>query len=487
MSLPGVNGASSSTQRVAVVGGGITGLAAAHKLTERGASVRLFEASPRLGGVLETEVCDGFRIERGSDSFITNRPWAVELCRRIGFADELIRTNDAFRKTFVVCRGRLREVPEGFLLMAPSRIGSVLTTPILSPLGKLRLAWEYFVPRKAAGPDADESLADFVRRRLGREAFERLVQPLVGGIYTADAERLSLRATLPRFLDMERDHGSLIRAARHEARTKPRGEAAEVSGARYSLFVTPRRGLTSLVEAIAARLPAGSAALNTPVDRVLRRADGRWDVMFSSGAAETFDGVVVASPAPVATRQLAELDAELSTELGRIPYAGAAVVSLGFRREQIDHPLDGFGFVVPEIERRRILACSFSSVKFAGRAPDGHELFRVFVGGARHPEMLDLEDAELVRLVREELAALLGVRGEPVVARVGRYRGAMPQYHVGHLKIVERIEARVAQLPGLELAGNAYRGVGIPDSIHSGEDAADRLLSAKATRVETPV
>lgn len=470
--------------RVAVVGGGITGLAAALRLTERGATVRLFEASPRLGGVLETETCDGFQIERGSDSFITNRPGAIDLCNRIGFADELIRTNDAFRKTFVVCRGRLRDVPEGFLLMAPSRMASVLTSPVLSPLGKLRLAWEYFVPRKRADADSDESLASFVRRRLGREAFDRLVQPLVGGIYTADAEKLSLRATLPRFLEMERVHGSLIRAARHEARTKPRGEAAEVSGARYSLFVTPRRGLTSLVEAIAGRLAAGCVALNTPVERVARRPDGLWDVALREGA-EHFDAVILANPAPVAAKQLAEVDAELASELGRIPYAGAAVVSIGFRREQIGHALDGFGFVVPEIEQRRILACSFSSVKFAGRAPEGHELFRVFVGGARHPEMLNLSDDELQRITREELGELLGVKGPPVVARISRYRGAMPQYHVGHMKLVERIEARTQALAGLELAGNAYRGVGIPDSIQGGEEAAERVLAhTSAPRVE---
>jgi len=471
-----VNGPVENSPRVAVVGGGITGLAAALRLVERGAKVRLFEASPRLGGVLETETCDGFQIERGSDSFITNRPWAVDLCKRIGMADELIRTNDAFRKTFVVCRGRLCEVPEGFLLMAPSRIGSVLASPVLSPLGKLRLAWEYFVPRKAADADSDESLASFVRRRLGREAFDRLVQPLVGGIYTADAEKLSLRATLPRFLDMERDHGSLIRAARHEARNKPHGEAAEVSGARYSLFVTPRRGLTSLVEAIAARLPAGCVALNTPVERISRRPDGSWDVVLGEGS-EPFDGVILANPAPVAARQLADVDAELAGELGRIPYAGAAVVSIGFRREQIGHALDGFGFVVPEVEGRKILACSFSSVKFAGRAPAGHELFRVFVGGARHPEMLDLSDDDLQRITCEELGELLDVKGTPVMARVARYRGAMPQYHVGHIKLVEGIEARTKAMAGLELAGNAYRGVGIPDSIHSGEAAAERVLA----------
>ena len=259
-------------RRVAVIGGGISGLAAAHRLTELDPAIEivLFEAADRLGGVLQTSRRDGYLLDHSADSFITNLPWALDLCRRIGLADELIHTSETGRRALVVHRGKLYPVPEGFTLMAAAKIWPVLSTPILSPWGKLRLAMEYFVPRRT--DDGDESLASFARRRLGNQVFERLVQPLAAGIYTADAERLSVAAAFPRFREMERRHGSLIRAARYEAK---RGSAAaeQASGARYSLFVAPREGLTSLVEAIARRLPEGSVRLNSPIERLTARAN----------------------------------------------------------------------------------------------------------------------------------------------------------------------------------------------------------------------
>lgn len=462
-------------QSVAVIGGGISGLAAAHRLTEiaPGLQVRLFEAGPKLGGVLETEYRDGFQIELGSDSFITNKPGAVELCERIGFADELVTTNDQFRKTLIVHQGQLRQLPQGFLLMAPSQLWSVLTTPILSLKGKLRLAWEFFLPpRKQTG---EESIAQFARRRLGREAYDRIVQPLVGGIYTGDSEKLSLEATLPRFVRMEQECGGLIRGAWRETRHNRRERAS--SGARYSLFVTPRRGLASLVQAVAERLPPDCVSLNAPVSSLSREGD-LWRVAFDSDREpETFDAVILALPAGAASRITRELDAELSRRLAEIPYAGAAVISLGYEREQIKHPLDAFGFVVPEVENRRILAASFSSVKFPDRAPKDKVLLRAFVGGAKQPEMLELSDAEMEAVVQEELDALLGVRGLPLFCCVGRYLDKMPQYHLGHRQRVEAIESRAAALPGLQLAGNAYHGVGIPDCITSGEQAAQQLVA----------
>ncbi len=248
----------STTRRVAVIGGGIAGLAAAHRLIELAPNCRLtlLEAGPRLGGVLSTVHRDGFQVEQSADNFITTIPWGVELCRRLGLRDQLIQTNPAFRRTFVVRRGRLYRLPDGFLMMAPTRLWPLAVTPILSPLGKLRAAWEYFIRPKT--DDADESMAAFVRRRLGREAFDRLVEPLVGAVYAADMEKLSVQSTLPRFRDMERQHGSLIRAMR--AQRKHRRNAPSESGARYSMFVTLRDGLGSLVDALAARLPEGSVS-----------------------------------------------------------------------------------------------------------------------------------------------------------------------------------------------------------------------------------
>jgi oxygen-dependent protoporphyrinogen oxidase len=481
--LRAVSSSSTQPRSIAVIGGGITGLAAAHRLIELEPTldVKLFEAGPSLGGVLQTERQDGYLLELSADNFITNVPWALDLCRRIGFGDQLIETREAQRRAFVMRDGRLLPVPDGFMLMAPNKVWPVLSSPILSLPGKLRMLWEWFVRRRT--DNSDESLSSFVRRRFGREVFERLVQPLVGGIYTADSDKLSLRATLPRFIEMERRHGSLIRAVRNEAREKKeRGEKDQESGARYSLFVAPREGMSSLVEALAARLPAGAVQLNSPVERITRHEAGGWLVSLAGrrdAAQIHFDAVIVASPAPAAAKMLAEVDRDLSKDLQKIPYAGSAVALLGYRRDQVEHRLDGFGFVVPEVEHRQILAGSFSSIKFNGRAPDGHVLLRIFMGGAARPDLVHLPDETLQSIVAREIGPLLGIHGEPELFRVGRWGGHMPQYHLGHVELVQRIEDRAASLGNLHLAGNAYHGVGIPNCIHSGEQAAERLVAVK--------
>jgi oxygen-dependent protoporphyrinogen oxidase len=363
------------------------------------------------------------------------------------------------------------------MLLAPARLWPLVTTPLLSPWGKLRLLAEYFVPRRSGG--GDESLASFARRRLGREAFERIVQPLVGGIYTADPEKLSLHATLPRFVEMERRYGSLIRGASAGGTNAASGNSE--SGARYGLFVAPRDGLSSLVDAIAARLPAGSVHLKSPVARITASDDGRWTVTLAGESLPiACDAVIVATGAPQAAAMLRDLDSRLAVDLGRIEYAGTSIVSLAYRREQIAHPLDGFGFVVPAIEKRRILAGSFASVKFAGRAPEGTVLVRVFIGGACQRELADLPDDVLRTIATEELRDLLGTTGEPQLALVARWPRSMPQYHVGHAALVDAIDRRVSRWPGLALAGNAYHGVGIPNCIHSGETAAEHVAAQLA-------
>lgn len=467
----------SAAARVAVVGGGIAGLAAAHLLREIAPSleVALFEAGHRLGGALQTEHQDGYLLELGADNFITNVPWGVELCRRLGIAEQLLPTRPSQRRAMVIHRRRLVPVPAGFHLLAPSRIMPIVQTPLLSWPGKLRLLAEWLIPRRR--DTADESLASFARRRLGREAFERLVQPLVAGIYTADAEKLSMQAALPRFLEMERRHGGLIRAARRQDQS----DGADSSGARYGLFVAPRGGMASLVDALAARLPPGTVRLNTPVCEIKPAGDGGWHVSIGGGA-ERFQSVVVATPAHAAAGLIGGFDADLAASLREIPYAGSAIVLVGYRREQIAHPLESFGFVVPAIERRGILAGSFSSVKFEGRAPEGRVLVRVFLGGADRPDQLELADDALRRIAIDELAELLGTRGEPELTRVVRWPASMPQYYLGHVQLVERIESLAARYATLALAGNAYHGVGVPNCIHSGEQAAERIAVAVASR-----
>lgn len=458
-----------------MIGGGISGLAAAHRLHQLlpDSGVRLFEAGPRLGGALETRRSSGLVLEQGADSFLTREPWAVDLCRELGLGDELLPTSRENRRALVVCRGRLVPVPEGFVLMQPRSLGGVLRSPALSWGGKLRVLAESLIrPRIGAGDAAsDESVASFATRRLGREAFERLVEPLVGGIYVADAGDLSLAATFPEFLEAEREHGSLLRAWR--ARGNPTSEAD--AGARYGAFVTLKSGVGALVDALAASLPPDCVRTATPISEISASEEGRWRVATAAGDAEQFDGVIVAAPAARAAMMLKAVDPDLASSLGRIKAASSAVVTLVFEQSQISRPLDGFGFVVPRIENRAILAASFPSVKFAARGPSELVPVRVFLGGALRPDMIDMSDAELAAMAQRELAELIGTRGEPRAAYVARWRDAMPQYQVGHLQIVEAIEQRMKAHRGLEIAGNSYRGVGIPQCIRSGCDAAQRL------------
>lgn len=465
-----------TNKRVAVVGGGISGLAAAHRVHELAPDVELLllEAAPRLGGVLETVRTDGYLIERGADNFITTPGWGIDLCRRVGLGDQLLQTNHEHRHAFVVCRGRLRRIPEGFVIMAPSRIWPVVTTPILSPWGKLRMAWEYFIPKRQE--EGDESLASFVTRRFGRETYDRLVQPLIGGIYTGDPTKLSVRSTMPRFQDMERDHGSLIRAVWKQA-SKPKAQMQGGSGARYSMFMTLRDGITSLIDTLAARLPAGAVRTSTPVTRLARAPAGGWQVTIGGAKPETLhcDAVVLAPKAPAAARLMAEIHPQLADQLASITHASCSIVSLGYRREQISHPMDGFGFVVPQVENRKVLSGSFSSVKYPGRAPEGSALVRAFIGGEMQPELAALPDDQLVAVAHAELGQLLGISGEPNMVLISRYEQAMPQYYVGHGERIRQVEAALEQLPGLYFTGNAFGGVGIPFCIYKSEKVAEKV------------
>ncbi len=471
--------------RLVVVGGGVSGLAAAHRAMElareRGTALELtvLEAGDRLGGTIQTERREGFLVECGPDSFLSEKPWALALCRRLGLESRLIGTDDRFRRTFVVFGGRLHPLPDGFQLLAPTRFRPFVTSSLFSWPGKLRMACDLVLPR---GSDPDESLGAFVRRRLGREALERVAQPLVAGIYTADPDDLSLQATMPRFLEVERRDRSLILGLWRAARRAP-GQHAGTSGARWSLFVTMADGMEELIRVLATRLPAGAVRLKERVTGVSRE-DGAWRVVTAAGSAFEADAIVLAPEAHQVARMLRYVDPGLAHLLEGIAYASSATVTLAYRRGDIHHPLDGFGFVVPRIERRPIIAATFSSVKYAGRAPEGHALLRVFMGGALNESVLAADDGALVAMVRAQLAELLGVTSEPLFTRVARHPRAMPQYHVGHAARAEAIERAVARHPGLRLVGGAYRGVGIADCVRSGEDAALALLGgAEGERV----
>lgn len=473
----------STPRHVIVVGAGMAGLAAAEAVSgdltaDAKPLVTVVESSGRTGGVLATVQRDGWLVERSADTFLAARPEAIEIARRIGLEPEFVGVDPAVRRALIWGRRGACPAPDGFRLLAPSSIGSILGTPLLSPAGRLRMLAEPFVPvRRPPSGDDDESLEAFVVRRLGREAFERLVQPLAAGIWTADPSRLSMAAACPEFFAMERESGSLWRGERRRRRTADRAGAA--AGARYGQFLTFAGGMETLPARLADVLrDRGVRFLHTGAAAVTRGPDGGWQVAFAGGepAPLTADAVVIATPAPTAARLLAGVDAGLSRDLAAIEYAGSAIVSLGFRRSDVAHPLDAAGMVVPRIAGRSILAVSFSSAKFAGRAPPGCVLLRVFVGGALDPGAVACDDAGLVARARHELADLLGVRGGPLLEQVDRWHAAMPQYHVGHLGRVTAIEKAAERLGGLALAGAAYRGVGIPQVIASGRAAAARVM-----------
>jgi protoporphyrinogen/coproporphyrinogen III oxidase len=475
------------SRRVVIIGGGISGLAAAHRFVERSLEPSsspleflLLERSDRTGGTIRTYERDGFLLEAGPDSFISEKPAALELARHIGLEHHLIQTNPAHRRSFIVRDGRLLPVPEGFQLLAPSRFWPFITSEIFSWQGKARMALELLLPRRTArNGSSDESLAEFVRRRFGREALERMAQPMVGGIYTADPEKLSLKATMPRFLEMERRHRSLIWAMWRGRRQLNREEMRGTSGARYSLFLSFDKGMRLLSDRLASRLPAGVLRLGTNVERLSFDQERReWTIHLEGEEKLSADAVCLALPAYGAGALLQDVDAQLASELEAIPYASTATINFGWKREDIPHPLDGFGFVVPFAERRAILACTFTSVKFKDRAPAGHVVLRAFVGGALQPDMFALDEEEMTRRVLQDLRALLGIERPPLFSVVEKWPRSMAQYMIGHQERVARINQRIGALGTLQLAGNAYDGAGIPDCIRGGERAADEIIKA---------
>lgn len=479
---------SGGAPRVVVIGGGMAGLAAAYRLKRLAASqaaaangkalsIQILEASDRLGGVIETLTDDetGALIENGPDSFMTLKPAALKLCKEIGLEDNIIETNPEFRHAFIASGGNLIPIPAGYRMMAPTEFMPFFSSPLFSPQGKLRIACDLVLPAARANTDEtyDESLSSFVTRRFGREALERMAQPLIGGIYTADPTELSLRATMPQFLDLERQHGSVIKGLRAEKGTQAGGGEG---GARYSMFVSLDDGMEVLVNRLKDELQDVSILFDKRIADLGSRPGG-WILTCENGEKMEADVVILAVPSPVGARLMTGIDGQLSAKLRQIEYASSVVLNLLFRRDQIKHPLNGFGFVVPNGEDRSIIACSFSSVKFPGRAHSDFALLRVFAGGALQPRIFELSDAELLKRALRDLQELIGVSGKPMNTWLRRWPNSMPQYKVGHMKLVSDIEAAFLQHPGLFSCGNAFRGVGIPDCVASGESAAMRAYA----------
>jgi len=497
-----------SSAQIVIIGGGLSGLSAAYELQRAGAadgrhlSVTLVERDTRLGGKIATDRIEhggAFVVERGPDSFVTQKPWALELIRELGLEDRLIAANDLPRKTFVLVNGRPTPLPSGLSLLVPTKIGPFLRSPLFSPAGKLRMLLEPLIPARRDG--ADETIAAFVTRRLGREALDRLGEPLLGGIHSCEVERQSMLATFPRFVAMERQHGSLIRASRRrtKAETKDegrrtKGEGQTASPARStadpalvvrpsslvsSPFVTLRGGMAELVEALVPRLEArlltGRGALR------LERAGGAgYRVHLDGGEVLEADAVILTTPAYGAAELVAPIAPGLAEGLRAIRYVSTGIATLAFRRDEVGAPIEGFGLVIPRSEGRRINACTLTSVKFDGRAPEQALLVRVFFGGSDTPEAMRLDDEALLELVRDELRATLGISAAPLWTRIYRWWNSNPQYDLGHLDLVDRLDALCP--PGLLLAGSAYRGVGIPDCIRQGRLAAARAAALVGAR-----
>lgn len=463
-------------KRIAIVGGGISGLTAAYYLAEArraGTPIEehLFEASARLGGALRTEHIDGCVVEVGADSFLTEKREASELCQQLGLADQLIGSEDHQRRTLILHRGRLVPLPEGFEFLVPSRLFTVARTPLLSLRDKLALVAEMFT--RARPSTDDESVAAFVERHFSRGLLDNIVDPLLTAVYGGDPSQLSARAVLPRFVELEEKWGSLVRGARRAARER----RANAGRPRPPLFTTLSNGTETLVAALHARLDPARVFLNRPVVRLGNAGEGSsYRLEFEEGQAFNADAVILALSAYEVARLLRERNALLAEPLAEIPYSSSVIVALGYDAGQVGHLPGGFGFLVPRKENLRLLACTFVGQKFRSRVPANRVLLRCFLGGMRDEAVLELTDTEAAALVRRELGAILGLTAEPRFVRVYRWRKALAQYTVGHLARLEAIRGRLAAQRDLFLCGNAYDGIGVPDCIRSGRQAAEACL-----------
>ena len=475
-----------SSSSIVIVGGGIAGLSAAYyaKRNAPGAQITLLEAGDRWGGKITTDRVpfdDGeFIIEGGPDTFLATKPWGVALCKELGLGERLHGTNPENKNTYVLHMNKLQPLPDGLAMMIPTNIPSILKSQLVSWPGKVRMGFDFLLPSQNG--HHDESLGSFVSRRLGREAYENLIEPLMSGIYAGDGDQLSLRSTFPYLHDLEHNYGSLARGAlKMRQHMATRGQSTQGS---RSAFLTPTTGLAEIVEALVETLTENGAdlRLNAGVKTLERSNASMWDVILDNDEMLNADGVIIAAPTHATGKVVSGLDTELASVLQGIPYASTATVTLAYRQSDLHRPLDGYGYVIPRREGRRALACTWTSTKFPHRAPDGYALIRVFVGRAGQESDIPWDEADLLDLAREELDLTLGIAAEPLVNRVFIWENAMPQYNLGHPEKLAQIDAALEKYPGLALAGNGYRGIGIPDCIHSGELAVEKILEHVSLR-----
>ncbi|MBE0408667.1 MAG: protoporphyrinogen oxidase [Anaerolineales bacterium] len=478
-------------KKIIIVGGGIAGLSAAYYLKERTntpCQIILLEEADYWGGKIVTERVDSlvpgdeFVVEGGPDTFVVTKPWGVKLCKELGIDDRLRGTNPKTKKTYILKQGELHELPGGLTMMIPTEIGPMIRTGLLSWFAKMRMGLDFVIPPSQV--NGDETLGAFVTRRLGREAYENLIEPLMSGIYAGDGDQLSLQSTFPYLRELEIKHGGLVKGAlalRKERLRKARATkegSPPLAGSR-SIFLTPLNGLVEMVDSLLQVLEAAGVELrlNTSAQTVERTANG-YSLVTTCGEVISADCIILATPSFVTADLVSGFAPQLVAELRPIEYVSTATVTLAFHEKDLPRPLDGYGYVIPRRAGRRALACTWTSTKFPHRAPDGYALLRVFIGRAGQEEEIDWNDSFLSATAREEVNLTLGINTDPLFERVHRWEKAMPQYALGHPQRLKRIEEILTVYPGLAVAGNAYQGIGIPDCIHSGELAAEKIIQS---------
>lgn len=464
-------------KRIAIIGAGISGLTCALRLEElrkqnnTDLEIFLYESASRAGGTIETEIRDGFTLEKGPDSFISEKPWVLDLCNKLRINSEILDTQNENRKVLIVKNGKLIALPEGFYLIAPTHLPALAATPLFSALGKIRMASEIFIPKRPS--DTDESIASFIRRRFGKEALERVGQPMIAGIHSGDPERLSLLAAMPKFVELERQHGSVIRGL---IKNRKNDKAMrKVSGPRYGLFLSFKNGMETLTRSICKKLPEETLHLNCRIKIEGRDALRKWVLSDQDGQTQAFDAICLSVSAKQAAALLRNVDSAFADQLDRLYFESVATLNLAYKRTQISHKLDSFGFVVPAIEKKSLMACTFASQKYRNRSPEGYVLLRAFVGGAFGKEFLQMEDKDLKEAVTHDLKTLLGISGEPSLHCMARHTNALPQYTVNHKLWLSEIEERAKKHPDLYLTGASYRGTGITNCVKDAELEADKM------------
>ncbi|OGW12230.1 MAG: protoporphyrinogen oxidase [Nitrospinae bacterium RIFCSPLOWO2_12_39_16] len=464
-------------KKIVIIGGGISGLATAYSLEEiarkkgESISITLFEKNNRIGGNILTERTDGFLIEGGPDCFLSEKPWAIQLCERLGMGESLLRTNDEYRKTYILLNGHLHELPEGVILMIPTEIFPLLKSNLISLSGKIRMGMELFIPKKESS--ADESLSQFVRRRLGQEALDKIAAPLVAGVHAEDPDTMSVKSRFPRFVQMEEEYGSLIKGMIAKRREMRRA-GSKGNKPKYTMFMTLKDGLSEMPATIVQNLKMTKILTNREVAGVDKR--DIFKISLKNGEVLDADTVVFATPSYETASLLTGINDSISALLNKIPYASTATVSLAFKKESISNPMNGFGFLVPRQEKRRITGATWVSRKFSYRSPDDSVLIRCFIGGSHNEKLVFLNDKDMIEMVKGELRDIMGITSEPLLTRIYRWEKAMPQYTIGHEERLSILDKKLSEYPGMFLTGSSYRGSGISECIKDGQLTAEFVL-----------